>query len=77
MHAELLHALALLSPVVRELRRLVLELRRAHGQIDHRRERMAFLVDQLMCQRARWSGPDAPPHDHSLVAGENAAADFC
>jgi len=48
MHAELLLALALLRPVVRELRRSVLKLRRAHGQIDHGRERIAFLIDQLV-----------------------------
>src|SRR6516165_11678140 len=49
MHAELLRALVLLSHVVRELRRLVLKLRRrAHSQIDHGREWIALLVDQLV-----------------------------
>ena len=51
MHAELLHAVALLSPVVRELRRLVLELWARHGQIDHRREWIAFLIDKLVRDR--------------------------
>ena len=35
--------------------------------------------DLLICVTVRLdmdAGPDAPPYDHSLVAGENAAADL-
>jgi hypothetical protein len=35
--------------------------------------------DLLICVTVRLdmdAGPDAPPHDHPLVAGENAAADL-
>jgi len=49
--ARELHALALLSSVVRQPRRLVLKLGRAHGQNDHGRERIAFLIEKRVRDR--------------------------